>query len=297
MKIGVVFAGGMNKAAYEIGGALALSEHFTAGEIAHISASSIGVLPALALARGETARFRELWLSLAAGDAGRFFLGFLKKPAVREQLYAFVAADLPFLCELYVTVWNFSRRRVEYVRLNDLPAAGRWAYVRAALTVPLLYRGVRIGDDLYFDGAFLDDIPVKPLTDKADDAIFCYYFEPGELFFENAEFDSRLVKIHRFRAKGFLSDTFLLETGRVNEMIAAGRRATESRLWEIFRDADENRVREHLSLSRQETGREFRKLTPDIMLRKVNALMKKMNRQEIREIKEAARERDATLYK
>ncbi len=87
-----------NKAAYEIGGALALSEHFTAGEIAHISASSIGVLPALALARGETARFRELWLSLAAGDAGRFFLGFLKKPAVREQLYAFVAADLPFHC-------------------------------------------------------------------------------------------------------------------------------------------------------------------------------------------------------
>lgn len=55
-------------------------------------------MPALALARGETARFRELWLSLAAGDAGRFFLGFLKKPAVREQLYAFVAADLPFHC-------------------------------------------------------------------------------------------------------------------------------------------------------------------------------------------------------
>ena len=157
---------------------------------------------------------------------------------------------------------------------------------------------VRISLSIAFFGvANLSQFPVKPLTGKADDAIFCYYFEPGELFFENAEFDSRLVKIHRFRAKGFLSDTFLLETGRVNEMIAAGRRATESRLWEIFRDADENRVREHLSLSRQETGREFRKLTPDIMLRKVNALMKKMNRQEIREIKEAARERDATLYK
>ncbi len=234
LRIGVVLAGAMNKGAYEIGCIRAIEEYFGRDTIKIISSSSIGGLIAYSFATDQLDKLQSKWSAINAEKVGRFFPRVLNHREAREIIYELSEKKTSVPTEIYVTVWNFFDRRLEYTCLNRCDAESLERYLLASMSIPMMNRGIVIREKHYFDGSLIDNIPAYPLAEKNLDYVFCIYFDQAPYVFLNETFDAKLIKLNSFPMGEEATTYFKFEPERVEEMVEYGHTYTKHKIESIF---------------------------------------------------------------
>lgn len=285
-KIGVVLGGGASKGAYEIGVMQAIEEYFGMDSIQVVSASSIGALVAQAYGMGKTKAMSDLWKSMDTSNHGKFFLSYSGNQELLKAIDNILDDGKPLPYEHYVSAWNYTKHRVEYVPFHTLDSEKLKQYMHGAIAIPLFSRGEKIDGDRYLDGAFLDNIPAYPLLDKDLDFIFCVYFDNCNYVFENEEFDRKIIKLFDFPNKQRL-ELMKYSADAFDSMVEYGYSYTMRSIKEIFESSSQKDIYE--AIDEFEKNRECTykpRLTADIVLDNINVVTKRYaKRMSKREIK------------
>lgn len=274
-KIGVVLAGGASKGAYEIGVLKAIEDYFGIDSIKCVSSSSIGALVAQAYGMGKVEEMSTLWKNLDTKKYGRFFLAYSGNKDLLSVISNVIkeGSELPY--EHFVSVWNYTQHKVEYIPFHTLPTEKLQKYMRAAIAIPFFSVGELIDGNRILDGAFLDNIPAYPLLYKDLDYIFCVYFDNCNYVFENENYDKKIIKLidfpntKRLELMNFTPEAF-------DNMVKYGYDYTMRTIKELFNSDKYSDVYE--ALEEMEKNRECMykpRLTADIVLNNINNVTKR----------------------
>lgn len=265
-KIGIVLAGGMSKVAYEIGCLQAILEHFEKEQIVAISTSSIGTLAGYACSTEKLPEMVEKWELLNSNQRTTSMLRLSKSKDVLDLFLPMIDEADSFFCNLYSTVWNYSKGCVEYIALSDLDYKKRVDFMLASVALPIVNKAIRIDGKLYFDGAFLDNIPVFPFLEMDLDYIFCIYFDGWNYRFENSEFDRKIIKLNHFPEKsGF--DFLVYDSSQVENMIQFGYHYATQTIDEIFSAASQEDTYDSIQIRNVNSKN---RITAEILLTNLN---------------------------
>lgn len=272
LKIGVVLSGCAGKGAYEIGCMEALREFFGLENIRCISSASMGSLVGHAFTLDRLKELDYGYRQLDSGKFGRQMLSIsTNKEALQEIANIMGEGDNP-KTEHYVSVWNFTKGKVEYIPFHTLSGQRLMQFAQAAISIPIFSRGVMIDDERILDGAFLDNIPVYPLVDKELDIIFCVYFDNESYVFESEEFDRKVVKLNDFPNAGRL-ETLVQEIGSYDRQRTYGYEYTNRVLRELFGGKSEDQWVQAVAEAPQQ--KQYKKrLTVDVVLNGINNAVK-----------------------
>ncbi len=281
MKIGIVLAGGANNGIYEIGCIKAIAEKFSIEDIVCISGSSIGSLVASSFASDQLDSIIKTLKAIDTNSAGRFFPSFAKNQEVFVKIQGLISEDTPLKIPTYITLWNYTDRKTEYVCLNNLSLDDVQNYLLAAVAVPIVNKGVKINGNVFFDGAFVDNIPVYPLLQKDLDIIFCIYFENRNYLFENEDFNKKVVKMADF-PRPSRYDTFVFDSKRVDSMIDYGYEYTKKIISYIDFDNTEKEMYESIERVNEKVNSNIKyRLTADSSLSAINKIMARFAKRNI----------------
>lgn len=281
MNIGIVLAGGMSKGAYEIGCLRAISEHFKKAEIKCICASSIGALVGYAYASNQLDAFMEEYKEVDISEAGKFFPALSGNTALNCKIRNMVLDNHEDIPETYITVWNYTQRKVEYIPFHKLKKHEIQDYLSAAIAIPFFNRGIRLNGCTLFDGAFVDNIPVYPMLNMNLDYIFCIYFDPQNYVFENELFDSRIIKINQFPTEKRW-DSFTFNPKHVDEMVTYGYQYTLKTIKSCFSNDETDEINRRIRLLNAYSSNDVkRRLTCDVILANLNKMSDRLARREI----------------
>ena len=277
-RIGIVLSGGLSRGAYEIGCVNAIANYFGQENICCISSSSVGVLCGCAYACGKMPELADLWRRLNSVESGRSIIKLAKTPSLILKVRELASENGPLSCECYATIWNFSKRAVEYVPLDQIEPGLRADYVQAAIAMPVVTRSVRIHGDICMDGGCIDNIPVFPLVEKDLDYIFCVYFEEQNYRFECPSFDRKIIKLNHFPANGRL-DAFIYDPTAVDNMIRYGYEYTSKCIDLIFSDDDREEIYRRIQNSEPFPAK--RRLTADFVMNHISKMMSHISKRKI----------------
>ena len=169
-KIGLVLSGGGTRGYAHIGAIKALEEHGIEADI--LSGTSVGCIVGAMYAYGY--RADEMYKILSRYSVLRlsrplfFGRGFLNFNGLRKQISRYIRAGSfeELKKPLYVAVTNLTRGKVEYIQSGPLQEA-----VLAAVSIPVMYKPVSIGQDQFADGAVFDNFPISPIRDLCEKVI------------------------------------------------------------------------------------------------------------------------------
>ena len=280
IKFGIVLAGGLSKGAYEIGCLRAIEERFGRDAISCISASSIGVPIAYSFAANKLDEAANLWHRLETESSKRFFATLVRDAEVQKAIRNLPAESDEEKMKVFTTLWNFKETKAEYVDMMGHPLATKRDYMTASIAIPVFNKGVQINDKIYFDGAFMDNIPVYPLQREALDFIFCIYFDPQRYTFENEAFDSKIIHLNDFPVRHRLTENLVFNPKQLEEMMTFGYEYTKKKLRQIFvSDKPEKILAAIAKEKRAHPGKT--RTTFDTLLTSCNKIAKKFSKREI----------------
>ena len=281
MKIGIVLAGGMNKGFYEIGCLNAIFDFFGRENIECISASSIGTITAYSAVTGQNEYFINMLKDIDIRDSGRFFPSFSGNSELMQKIRSAVTDDNTTIPQLYITIWNYTQKKVEYVPIHTLTKKEIQNYLCASVAIPIFNKGVKINGSTIFDGAFIDNIPVFPLLEKEFDYIFCIYFDLRNYFFENEKFDRKIIKLYDFPSKRKL-DNFVFDPNHVDVMVEYGYNYTNRIIRSLFSSADKDIIDHNIEgMNEQNNIRKSKRFTSDIILTNLNKVTSRLAKRNI----------------
>ncbi len=281
MKIGIVLAGGMGKGAYEIGCVKAISEKFAYDDIKCISASSIGSLVAYSFASGQTDYMLKTLREIDIHSMGRFFPSFSGNVQLLEKIRAAVLPDNSSICDTYITVWNYTERNLEYVPIHKTLHDVAQDYLCASVAIPIFNKGVRINGNTHFDGAFIDNIPVSPLLEKNIDIIFCVYFDNKNYFFENENFDRKIIKLYDFPTDNKW-ENFSFDPKRVDQMLDYGYCYTKQVIDEVLSNNTLDKIYENIEKRNLRNKENIqRRFTCDVIMTNINKMTSRFAKRKI----------------
>jgi len=275
LKIGLVLSGGMAKGAYQMGALKAMEEHFEKGEIAALSSASIGVINAFAFANGMVDRGIELWKNLMKGQKRTFITSILKGDYLQESIKKLSGQgkriDSPFLFPLLYA----NGRKLKYADLSNEPPEDYQKFLQASVALPMTNKAVELHGEKLYDGALVDNIPVKPLENLDLDLIICFFFEDSDIIFEHEEFDSKIIKI-AFTNDTVIRDSISFERERIERMLEQGYAVTKENLDYYFSGGKEDldSIKEKIRIKNGEKKNRTHRITGDLVVRKFNKIMK-----------------------
>ena len=277
--IGIVLSGAASKGAYEIGCVQAIKDYFGMESIKAMTTASSGALIAQAFGLGKIEELTNAWRCIDTAKEGKFFLSYSGNTHILQELKNFIqdkTKKLPY--EHYVSIWNFTKSKVEYVPFHMLDGEILWDYLRGAIAIPFFSKGSKVDGDLLLDGAFLDNIPVYPLVDKDLDYIFCVYFDNCQYSFENREFDKKIIKLSDFPNSRMLG-LMRFQPEEFDGMITYGYDYTMGMIKSIFEEDSDVDIYERIECREWALERAFKpRLTADIVLNNINVVMKKYSK-------------------
>jgi NTE family protein len=162
-KMGLVLSGGGTRGFAHIGALQALEEAGVRADV--ISGTSVGSIVGALYADGYSpSAMLDLFRKNRVIQLSRLTLlrkGMLSLSGLKKKINKYIRAKTfeELKLPLYVTVTNLHRGEVEYA--HEGPLAEK---IVASATIPILYAPVRIKQELYVDGAVIDNFPVKPIS-------------------------------------------------------------------------------------------------------------------------------------
>ena len=274
-KIGVVLSGCAGKGAYEIGCFQAIVEHFGKDNITCVSTASVGSFIAQMYGMGKEDELKQIFRDIDNGEYGRHMFGMSTNPKAVHTVQTILADARRPDYEHYVSVWNVTHKRVEYVPFHALNAEQLPQYMQAAISIPVFSKGIEVDGCVYLDGAMLDNIPVSPLLEKDLDYIFCVYFDNGRYVFETPEFDRKIIKLYDFPNQDRLASMFY-KFGTYNQMYEYGYDYAGRVIEQLFKQTDPESVYEAIFAYNDCANVNYKpRLTADVVVHNVNALAKR----------------------
>ena len=274
LKIGLVLSGGMAKGAYQMGALKAIKEFFYEDEIKAISSSSIGVINAFVFETDSVDNGISLWKNMMGGKKKIFITSVLKGEYLQESIRKLSAKNKKIAKPFFVTIFNSDEHELKYVDFSKEPESYYQKFLQASVALPVANKAVELNGKHLFDGAMVDNIPVRPLSELDLDLIICLYFEDTNIIFENEKFDSKIIKIS-FTNDSLVRDSICFEQKKIERMIEDGYSVTKENLDFYFSDGKENteKVKEKIRIKNAEKSERKHRITGDFAVRKFNKLL------------------------
>lgn len=235
MKLGLVFAGGGGKGAYEIGVWKALQEFGIDKKIECISGTSVGALNSALFIQADYDRAEKVWLNLSndkilqvnigqilkciitlllkAGLAVKFkaiasaWLNQLKNYGVfsKEGLITIIdeCIDLDKISKSNIRVYatctqNSLPFKTEYILINERPIEQIKSIILASSAIPGVYDSEEVDNCNYMDGGLPligDNVPIQPLVDEQCDKIIVVHLSRDYLIDKSKYPDTKIFEI------------------------------------------------------------------------------------------------------
>ncbi len=285
MKVGLVLSGGFAKGAYQVGALRAIGEFIPLEDIACISSASIGTPNAYAFINGRLERIEQMWKDICDTNSRLFITKILRSSLLQQDVKKLCEPDdklnIPFYVS-YFDVTNIANYSVSYKDLAKVASDQLTTYIKASIAFPIYNKSVKIGKRNYFDGGFIDNIPVYPMLKHELDYIICVYFDDIGYKFEHKQFDDKIIKI-TFPNMGNIKNSFFVDQETVDEMISEGYERTMYVLRSIFANGHEDKeaVYRAISIHNKNMGAPKLRLTTDVVITNVNkalsTLLKRKN--------------------
>lgn len=281
--IGLVLSGGMAKGAYQLGALRAIMEVFKPSDFRYVSSASIGALNAYAFLTNGLDKADKIWRTDDYKHHRKWVTAMLKSSYPQESISK-ILSDVKFNNHFYIPLVNLRRRKLSYVDLVKVPAENIESYLRASVAIPIFNPAVKLNDEFYYDGAMVDNIPVRPLLKHTLEYIICIYFENYNYIFENEYLDNKIIKMN-FADNNIISNSICFKNESISYMIDEGyakaKRILEFVLSKGIDDTDAIYSRIEDLNAMNATGRSFR-ITGDVIVNNMNKITRKfMNKIEI----------------
>jgi len=274
--VGLVLSGGFAKGAYQVGVLKAVKEFFADGEIKYVSASSVGALNAYAFLQDKMDVAEDMWRNLDFGGFRAFTKNYVRGSHISDAIekLADTTRPQPFL---YVTCFNTTKRKLNYINLKNVKTSEVKDYLRASVMLPMVSRAVVISGMKYIDGALVDNIPVRPIMKHPLDYAIVVHFDNDNYLFENDYFDSKLIKIN-FVGNSLIKNSLAFDKNSVSYMINSGYEEGISILNMIFKNGidDLDYIYQKIGFLNGLRGKKKFRLTGDVVVNNINKVLKKI---------------------
>jgi NTE family protein len=226
-KMGLVFAGGGGKGAYQIGVWKALKALGIDKNISAISGTSIGALNAMLFLQGKYEEAEDIWINTSQEKMlpidekiilRNMFYITKSKNNIKDMLemeeklkeYGTVSRDgLNELIEKYLDYEAISLIdkecficcsevpdiRAEYFNIKKFDSSSLKTLLYATSAIPLVFERENIDGRFYMDGGLTDNAPVKPLYDTGCDIIIVIYFDKRKRIDKSLYPNSKVIEM------------------------------------------------------------------------------------------------------
>lgn len=279
-RVGLVLSGGMAKGAYEIGALRALSRYFSPGDFKAVSAASIGALNGYAYFSDNLSVASAMWSGLNKIKETLSLRTVLRSEYLKDAITDVSAS--PLLCEkFYVPFFRPRDLKTVYLDLCRISHASMADYLKAAVSVLGFMKPYRLEDELYYDGAVIDNIPVYPLMGQELDYIICFYFDAYNYTFDSPAFDKKVIKI-TFDDENILANSLWFDGERIRRMMADGEEKTAAVLDFVFSNgASPEAVQDRIKALNALHPRRQTRITGDVALNNMNKVAQMLTRKSL----------------
>lgn len=282
MKIGLVLSGGMAKGAYQVGALRAVEQWIPRQDIACISCASVGVLNGYAYQADCLDEAEAMWRALCCDDTRMLISQVLRSSILQRDIGRLCAGrplpSVPFYCALL----DLRHKNIVYKDLSTPEPAQLPLYLKASVAMPIYNRAVTIGNTAYFDGAMVDNIPVFPLLSHTLDYIVCIYFDNACYQFEEAAFDSKVIKLN-FPCDGHFKRSLVFRQENISHMIEEGYDRTDWLLRSML--GGDHRDLERVYASIRQANRAAKtsplRVTGDLLVNNLNKLTQRLAKRRV----------------
>lgn len=278
--IGLVLSGGMAKGAYEIGALQALSRYFSPGDFKAVSAASIGALNGYAYCSDNLPVASTMWKGLNKIKETLSLRTVLKSEYLGDAI-ADVSGS-PLLCEkFFVPFFRPRDLKTVYLDLCRVPHGTMEDHLKAAVSVLGFMKPYPLEDDLYYDGAVIDNIPVYPLMAQELDYVICIYFDAYNYTFDSPAFDKKVIKI-TFDDENILANSLWFDRERIRRMTREGEEKTAAVLDFVFANGTSpEAVQERIKALNALHPRRQIRITGDVALNNMNKVAQMLTRKSL----------------
>lgn len=283
MDIGLVLSGGMAKGAYQIGALKAINEYISPDMFQCISSSSVGVLNAYAFATGNLLQAEAMWKKVCTNDNRLLISKILRSSLLQNSIDEFYTMHDSILSTFYISLLNLNKKEIIYKDLQGVRKKHIPKYLKASVAMPIYNHAVKIGEEKFFDGALVDNIPVFPLLKHKLDYIICIYFDDCCYKFENTYFDDKIIKI-TFPVRNRLKDSVLFQQESINEMIVEGYKTASYLLQGVFAKGleDTEYIYNYIDFLNQQYGETKLRITGDVLVTNINKITQKLAKRKVK---------------
>jgi len=281
--IGLILSGGMAKGAYQIGALEAVAEYLRPEEVKYISSASVGVVNSYAFACDRLDAAKEMWLSLNDQKKKLFITSIYKNNVLKETI-KHIGTEPPACRHFYAPILHLKKGDLIYWDIGkEEDPIRRGRLLRAAISFPPFAAPVELDGNNYYDGAMVDNIPVKPLMRHSLDYVICMYFDKYNYAFESDYFDNKIVKLNFDDATTLLSESLWMTKDSISDMMQRGYKKAKSVLDFVFQGGTENveKVYERIEMMNALQPEKKTRLTGDVVMNNFNKLAKRFARRTI----------------
>jgi NTE family protein len=226
-KMGLVFAGGGGKGAYQIGVWKALKAFDIDKNISAISGTSIGALNAMLFLQGKYNEAEDIWINISQEKMlpideklilrNIFYITKSKSNLknlldMEEKLKEYGTVSRDGLNELidknldyenislidkecYICCAEVPDIRAEYFNIKKFDSGSLKTLLYATSAIPLVFDRECIDGRYYMDGGLIDNVPVKPLYDAGCDIIIVIYFNKRKRIDKSLYPNSKIIEM------------------------------------------------------------------------------------------------------
>lgn len=218
--VGLVLSGGMAKGAYQVGVLKALNQFLSKEHIEVLSSSSIGSLNGYGYLTDALDTTEHLWRDLDI-PTKKDLIKRLVDPEYSHSIIDRLTSKTPINTAFYTSCYNVNESKLHHINLKGQPAKLVNQYLKASITLPRFSKPHPIKDTYYFDGAFINNVPVELLAPYDLDYIIVIYFGQTSIDFPSHQQDDKIIKVN-FTDNAFLKNSLSFDQDSIKYMIDTG---------------------------------------------------------------------------
>jgi len=275
-KVGLVLSGGMAKGAYQIGALKAINEVLKPSDISYVSSASVGALNSYIYLTDTLDKGAEMWSNIESGNSRTWITAMLRSSFLQNAIKTLIT-DTEITNVFYIPLLNLRKRKLSYINVKDIPPDKIEQYLRASVAMPIYNNAVNINGEHYYDGALIDNIPIRPILKHSVDYIICIYFDEFNYTFESHYLDNKIIKVN-FVDNKIVSNSISFRKDSISYMLHEGYAMTKRILDYVFSngiDDVEYVYTKITEINAMNTGRSLR-ISGDVIVNNMNKLTKRL---------------------